>query len=201
MDTEPIVASLRAGYLDGLVLIAMPSMQDKRFSRSVVYICAHSSDGAMGLVINRLADTISFPDLLSQLGILPEGDEISLSAKEVQVHHGGPVEAGRGFVLHSTDYFRDSSTLEIDEGISLTATLDILKAMVEEQGPKQAVLALGYAGWRAGQLEAEIQENGWLVCKPDAELVFDTALEDKYDRALAMLGVDPAMLVGGAGNA
>lgn len=192
-----------AGYLDGQLLIAMPNMTDPRFHRSVIFVCAHSTEGAMGLVINRLADAVSFPDLLRQLEIITDGDDIALpdTAREIRVHQGGPVETGRGFVLHSNDYHRDSSTLAIDEKISLTATLDILKAIVEDTGPERAVLALGYAGWAPGQLENEIQQNGWLICKPTEDIVFDANLDDKYEQALGILGVDPAMLVGTSGRA
>lgn len=190
-------------YLDGKMLIAMPQMSDPRFHRTVVYMCAHSSEGAMGLVINRPSDAISFPDLLQQLEIIPDGSEIALpeAVQSIQVHQGGPVETGRGFVLHSSDYHRDSSTLQIDDDISLTATLDILKAIADDSGPARAVLALGYAGWSPGQLENEIQNNGWLICDPDQNLVFDREHDDKYQRALALLGVDIAMLVGTSGNA
>lgn len=191
------------GYLDGKMLIAMPHMGDKRFQRTVIYICAHSPEGAMGLVLNRPANAISFPDLLRQLNVIPKREDISLpqTVTDITVHKGGPVETGRGFVLHSSDYHLDSSTLAIDEEISLTATLDILKAMVDEDGPKHAVLALGYAGWSPGQLEAEIQDSGWLICDPKPDLVFNTDATKKYTRALAVLGVDPSMLVGAAGNA
>ncbi len=192
-----------SGYLDGKMLIAMPQMSDPRFQRTVVYVCAHSPEGAMGLVLNRPAEAISFPDLLRQLDIIPDGEDIKLpnSAQAIRVHQGGPVETGRGFVLHSSDYYRDSSTLPIDDHVSLTATLDILKAIVEDAGPERAVLALGYAGWSPGQLEVEIQDNGWLVCDPDEDLVFDVDHSQKYERALASLGIDLAMLVGASGSA
>ena len=146
------------GYLDGQFLIAMPGMQDSRFSRTVVYICAHSSDGAMGIMVNQPAPQISFRDLLVQLNIIPEGPEIRLpdAAGSMRVHRGGPVETGRGFVLHSADYFIENSTLPIDEHICLTATLEILKAIALGNGPRDAMLALGYAGWAPGQLESEI---------------------------------------------
>ncbi|MCB1500630.1 MAG: YqgE/AlgH family protein [Bauldia sp.] len=191
------------GYLDGQFLIAMPGMQDSRFSRSVVYICAHSSDGAMGIMINQPAPQISFRDLLVQLGIIPEGPEIRLpeSAGGMRVHRGGPVETGRGFVLHSADYFIENSTLPIDEDVCLTATLEILKAIALGNGPRSAMLALGYAGWAPGQLESEIQANGWLSCKAAPALIFDPDLEQKYDRALAAIGIDPGRLSSEAGHA
>ncbi len=190
-------------YLDGQFLIAMPGMQDSRFTRTVVYICAHSADGAMGIMINQPAPQITFHDLLVQLDIIPEGPEIRLPgpAGRMQVHRGGPVETGRGFVLHSADYFIESSTLPIDENVCLTATLEILKALALGNGPESALLALGYAGWAPGQLESEIQANGWLHCPATPELIFDAKLEAKYDRALGMLGIDVARLSGEAGHA
>jgi putative transcriptional regulator len=191
------------GYLDGQFLIAMPGMQDTRFSRSVVYLCAHSSDGAMGIMINQPAPQITFRDLLVQLNIIPEGPEIRLpgTAGRMQVHRGGPVETGRGFVLHSSDYFIENSTLPIDEHVCLTATLEILKAIAVGTGPQSAMLALGYAGWAPGQLETEIQSNGWLHCPATPELIFDTDLDAKYGRALGMIGIDPVRLSAEAGHA
>jgi putative transcriptional regulator len=193
----------KSGYLEGQFLIAMPGMEDGRFARSVIYVCAHSSDGAMGIVINQLAPQIDFVELLVQLDIVPEAPEIRLpsSVTGMQVHRGGPVETGRGFVLHSADYFAENSTLSIDDRICLTATLDILKAIASGSGPDNAMLALGYAGWGPGQLEVEIQANGWLSCEAQAELIFDGNLDTKYERALGLLGVDPAMLSGEAGHA
>jgi putative transcriptional regulator len=190
-------------YLDGQLLIAMPGMQDSRFARSVIYVCAHSADGAMGIMINQPAPQITFHDLLVQLGIIPEGPEIRLhgQAGRMQVNRGGPVETGRGFVLHSADYFIENSTLPIDENVYLTATLEILKALAVGNGPESAMLALGYAGWAPGQLESEIQANGWLHCPATPDLIFDSDLESKYERALARLGVDPGRLSGEAGHA
>jgi putative transcriptional regulator len=189
-------------YLDGQCLVAMPSMSDARFARSVVYICAHSEDGAMGIVLNKRAREMSFPDLLVQLDIIPKSEVIALpqSAGLVPVLKGGPVETGRGFVLHSADFFAESS-LPIDDGVCLTATLDILKAMAIGEGPLSALLALGYAGWSAGQLETEIQANGWLHCPADPGLIFDDALDAKYERALAKIGVNLASLSTEAGHA
>jgi putative transcriptional regulator len=191
------------GFLDGHFLIAMPSMQDSRFTRTVVYICAHSPDGAMGITVNQPAPQITFRDLLVQLDIIPEGPQIRLPGPvgRMKVHRGGPVETGRGFVLHSADYFVENSTLPIDENISLTATLEILKAIAVGDGPRSALLALGYAGWAPGQLENEIQANGWLHCPAAPELIFDSDLDTKYDRALAMIGVDPSRLASQAGHA
>lgn len=191
------------GYLDGQMLIAMPSMQDDRFSRTVIYVCAHSTEGAMGIVVNQPAPHINFPDLLVQLEVIPASDMIQLPtrAETVRVLKGGPVETGRGFVLHSADFFIEDSTLPIDDGVCLTATLDILKAIANGSGPASAVLALGYAGWAAGQLETEIQGNGWLHCPADPDLIFGGNTETKYDRALRKIGINPAMLSSEAGHA
>ena len=191
------------GYLDGQMLIAMPAMSDERFVRSVIYVCAHSSEGAMGIIVNQVARNIKFPDLLVQLEVIPAKERIELPvrAEDVRVLKGGPVETGRGFVLHSADFFIENSTLPIDEGICLTATLDILKAIARGNGPASAVLALGYAGWAPGQLEQEIQDNGWLHCAADSDLIFGGDIEGKYERALRKLGIDPGMLSSEAGHA
>jgi putative transcriptional regulator len=156
------------GYLDGQLLVAMPGMMDERFHRSVIYVCAHSAEGAMGIVVNRPAPDLSLPDLLVQLDIIPKADAIRLPdrVERMQVLMGGPVETSRGFVLHTPDFFLEQSTLPIDDGICLTATVDILRAIASGSGPNNALLALGYAGWGAGQLESEIQGNGWLNCPP-----------------------------------
>jgi putative transcriptional regulator len=191
------------GYLDGQMLIAMPSMGDERFARSVIYVCAHSSEGAMGIIVNHAAAHIDFRDLLVQLKVVPDDDMIHLptDASGVQVMKGGPVETERGFVLHSADYFIENSTLPIDEGVCLTATLDILKAIARGSGPRSAILALGYAGWAPGQLEQEIHQNGWLHCAPDLDLIFGNNLESKYTRALQKIGIEVGMLSTEAGHA
>lgn len=191
------------GYLDGQMLIAMPTMSDERFARSLIYVCAHSSEGAMGIVVNQPAQHIRFPDLLVQLEIIPESERIQLPrrAEDITVLKGGPVETGRGFVLHSADFFIENSTLPIDEGICLTATLDILKAIARGNGPVSAVLALGYAGWAPGQLEHEIQQNGWLHCAADPELIFGSNTDVKYERALRKIGIDLGKLSSEAGHA
>ncbi len=194
-----------SGFLDGQLLVAMPSMEDPRFSRAVIYLCAHSGEGAMGLIINQRVPNLKFRDLLAQLNVAGAGEQIDLTRSdgnlELDVHMGGPVEAGRGFVLHSADYFVADSTLPIDQSICLTATVEILQAIAAGRGPKQALLALGYAGWAPGQLELEIQANGWLICPAEPELVFDRDLEGKYERSLKKLGIDPSFLVSHAGRA
>ena len=190
-------------YLDGQMLIAMPGIGDPRFDRSVIYMCAHSADGAMGIVVNKPADNISFSELLARLDIIPEKERINLPAdvSDLTVHFGGPVEMGRGFVLHTADYFANDSTLPIDEAIGLTATLDVLRAIASGDGPRHALLALGYAGWGPGQLDKEISSNGWLHCEADEELIFGAHLDRKYDQALAKIGVSPSMLSSEAGHA
>ncbi len=191
------------GYLDGQMLIATPTMSDERFNRSLIYVCAHSADGAMGIIVNQPATNINFPDLLQQLEVIPEDDIIQVKSRQdhVKVLKGGPVETGRGFVLHSADFFIENSTLPIDEGICLTATLDILKAIARGRGPANAILALGYAGWAPGQLESEIQGNGWLHCPADSELIFGTDTSHKYERALRKIGIDLGMLSSDVGHA
>ncbi len=187
--------------LEGHFLIAMPGMEDERFARSVVYVCAHSANGAMGFIINK-AQPLSFASLLKQLDIVTDADEIRLPEKgrEVSVCAGGPVEQGRGFILHSDDYDSES-TVEVDDGISLTPTLDILKALSRGDGPSSAIMVLGYSGWGAGQLESEIAANGWLTCLADLDIVFGNELDTKYGRALAILGIDPVFLTSEAGHA
>jgi putative transcriptional regulator len=191
------------GYLDGQLLVAMPGMLDEPFARTVIYMCAHSAEGAMGIVVNKPAADLNFPDLLVQLEIIPEAERIRLPKRvgRMQVLMGGPVETSRGFVLHSPDFFIEQSTLPIDEGVCLTATVDILRAIARGAGPESAVLALGYAGWGAGQLEDEIQRNGWLTSPADPELIFHSSLDQKYDLALRKIGIDPAMLSTHAGHA
>lgn len=190
-------------YLDGQFLVAMPGMADERFSRAVIYVCAHSSEGAMGIMLNRPAANVNMPDLLVQLEIIPELERISLPHKvgQMQVLMGGPVETSRGFVLHSPDFHIAQSTLPIDDSVCLTATVDILRAIARGNGPENAILALGYAGWGAGQLELEMQSNGWLNCPADAELIFKTSVDTRYEMALRRIGIEPAMLSMQAGHA
>jgi putative transcriptional regulator len=200
---EKELDSQREGYLDGQLLIAMPAMGDPRFARSVIYMCAHSPEGAMGIIINHRAPNIDFTELLEQLNIVPEAERISLpsTVDAMSVYLGGPVEVGRGFVLHSADYYKADSTLPIDESVCLTATIDILRDIAKGSGPDKALLALGYAGWAPGQLENEIQANGWLHCPADMELIFDSHVDRKYTRALGKIGIDPVRLVNDAGHA
>jgi putative transcriptional regulator len=181
--------------LAGQMLIAMPQMQDRRFERSVILLCAHSEDGAMGLVINKLIESLTLPELLTQLGI--DGDGLRGKA---HVHFGGPVESGRGFVLHSADY-NEEGTITVGGDLALTATLDILRAIGRGDGPRRSLLALGYAGWGPGQLDAEIQANGWLHVPADEAIVFGDDFKDKWQRALGKLGIDPIALSGDAGHA
>ncbi len=183
------------GYLTGHILIAMPGMRDTRFQRSVVYVCAHNEEGAMGLVVNKLIDSLTFDELLQQLGI-----ENPQPGQKIDVHFGGPVESGRGFVLHSAEYQQDS-TLQVDERIAMTATLDILRDIAAGEGPKRHLFALGYAGWGPGQLDSELQANGWLTADANETLVFSAELSDKWDAAIKALGIDPSFLVIDAGHA
>jgi putative transcriptional regulator len=183
------------GYLAGQLLVAMPQMLDERFAKTVIYMCAHTEDGAMGLVVNKVMENIDFPDLLDQLGLSP-----SPAGDDIRVHFGGPVESGRGFVLHSSDYVQDA-TMVIDESIAMTATTDILRDIAEGDGPRNSLLALGYAGWGPGQLDSEIQANGWLSVPADATLIFGTDPNAIWQGALAKIGIDVSMLSGDAGHA
>ncbi len=197
LDADP------PAFLDGQLLVAMPSIGDNRFNRAVIYLCAHSEHGAMGIIINHPARKVTFTELLVQLDVIEPADAIRLPprAGSVPVLKGGPVDTGRGFVLHSSDYYVDSSTMPIGGGVSLTATVDVLRAIAQGTGPDRAVLALGYAGWMAGQLEREISHMGWLRCPADEALLFDPVLDTKYDRALRKIGIDPGSLSSEAGHA
>lgn len=182
-------------FLDGKLLLAMPSMTDPRFERAVIYLCSHDESGAMGLVINQAFSNLSFESLLDQLDI-----DVPDDVPDVPVHSGGPVEPGRGFVLHSADFVQET-TLVVSETLALSATVDILQALAAGKGPRYHLLALGYAGWSAGQLEQEIQANAWLTAEADDEVIFNTELEQKWPRAMAMLGVNVSMLSSDAGHA
>lgn len=185
-----------AGFLKGQLLVAMPTMEDLRFHRSVIYMCAHSEEGAMGLVINKPAPNITFTELMDQLGIETGG-----GFQDIRVQFGGPVEPSRGFVLHSSDYHLEEATLRVTPQVGLTATVDILRALVGGTGPRHSILALGYAGWGSGQLEAELQASGWLHCPADEELLFGIGMDEKWTAAMRRIGIDPAQLSGQTGRA
>jgi putative transcriptional regulator len=189
------------GFFDGQFLIAMPGVDDSNFARTVIFICAHSDAGAMGFIINRPQD-LTFTDVLLHLDMIKDDEAIMMPppSRDLPIQTGGPVESGRGFVLHSDDYLCDSS-IPVSDDISMTATLDIIRAISKGKGPKRATMLLGYAGWGAGQLEAEIGNNGWLNCPANEALIFDPNLDDKYERALAGMGVNAAMLSTEAGHA
>ncbi len=182
--------------LCGKLLIAMPGLGDPRFEKSVILVCAHSSAGAMGLIVNKPAPDLSFDSLLRQLDIprAPEG-------RDIRVHFGGPVERGRGIVLHSNDYGAERSTMRVPGGFGITATIDVLAAIAKGQGPEAALLALGYSGWGPGQLEAEIGRNDWLTADAPADLVFSGDDGAKWTGALKRMGIDPFTLSGSAGRA
>lgn len=182
-------------YLTGQLLIAMPGMEDQRFAQSVIYMCAHTDEGAMGIVLNKPLRKPSFEDLLRQLDVAPVPP-----ARRIQLCQGGPVDNARGFVLHTADWTGDGS-LRVDDRIALTASLDVLKAIAEGAGPREGLLALGYASWGPGQLDQEMQQNVWLSAPAGQELVFDTAHDTKWRRALASLRIDPLLLSGVAGHA
>jgi putative transcriptional regulator len=183
-------------FLEGKILIAMPGMPDPRFEKSVIFMCAHSEDGAMGIIINRTVEGLSLRELLQKLEL-----ETSPNMPDLPVFFGGPVETGRGFVLHSPDYRGDDSTLAVTEDVSLTATLDTLSAIGKACGPRQSLFALGYAGWGPGQIETEIRANGWIHCDSDPQLVFEAALEKKWTLALRKLGIDISSLASQSGQA
>jgi putative transcriptional regulator len=185
-----------ASFLQGQLLIAMPGMGDLRFERSVIFICRHDDSGAMGLIVNKPAPELSFADLLAQLKI-----SATVDLKGSRVHFGGPVEHGRGFVLHSTEYSVAESSEPVGPEFAMTATVDILQDMARGEGPSKAILALGYAGWGPGQLEGEIQANGWLTAPARAELVFGVRDADKWGEALRSISIDPRLLSTEGGRA
>ena len=195
--TISVMATLdkQGSFLTGQLLVAMPGLQDPRFAQTVIYMCAHSFEGAMGIVINKVLESLSFPDLLEQLGIESSGLE-----DQIAIHSGGPVEAGRGFVLHTPEYVQES-TLIVNPQVALTATVDILKDMAGGNGPHHSLLALGYSGWGPGQLDSEIMANGWLNVDPDEDLIFGPDMDGKWEQAMAKIGIDPRMLSEDAGHA
>ena len=182
--------------LNGKLLIAMPEMGDPRFAYSVIFMCAYSDDGAMGLIVNKPTDELKLSDLLEQLEINQE-----VGAPNPPIHFGGPVEHGRGFVLHERGYHSSISTLDVNEDFAMTATLDILEDLAQGRGPGQAMVNLGYAGWGPGQLESEIAQNAWLTCDADHELVFGTPDAEKWEAALNKLGISALTLSAEAGHA
>ena len=183
------------GYLSGQLLIAMPGMTDPRFSESVIYLCAHNEDGAMGLVVNKLIGSLSFTELLKQMEITSEQLDSSM-----EIHFGGPVESGRGFVLHSTDY-NSEGTMQVNSDFALTGTIDVLKSIAGGKGPANVMFALGYAGWGPGQLDSEMQNNGWLHCTADSSIVFGDDNQAKWKLAAAKMGIDLSLLATDAGHA
>jgi putative transcriptional regulator len=185
-----------SGDLAGKLLIAMPGMGDMRFDQSVIFMCAHSDEGAMGLIINKPAQDVVLGDVLGQLDI-----DVSQTVQQLTVHIGGPVETARGFVLHSRDYESNLQTLKVDDDFGMTCTLDVLEDIGKASGPARSQLMLGYAGWGAGQLEGEIRHNGWLVCEASPELVFEVDDDVKWSKALNSIGVNPLTLSSMAGRA
>ncbi len=196
-------AGRREGSLQGQMLLAMPTMPDKRFRRAVIYMCRHSDDGALGIIVNQHAGGLTLKKLLRQLKLtsIDVAGEYKAELGRRQVHIGGPVATERGFVLHSKDFIDKRSTLKVSNGICLTGTVDVLKAIAEGRGPEKFLLALGYAGWDPGQLEDEIQGNGWLHCPAVDDLIFTDDIDTTYERALGSIGVDPGFLVSNAGHA
>jgi putative transcriptional regulator len=184
-----------SAFLTGQMLIAMPAMADPRFAQSVIYVCAHTPDGAMGLVINRPLAKPTFDDLLRQLDVEPVPP-----ARRIRLCAGGPVDNARGFVLHTADWTGEGS-LKVTDDLALTASLDVLKAIASGGGPQHGILALGYAGWGPGQLEAEITQNAWLSLPADTQLVFGDEHDTKWRRAMALLKIDPLLLSEAAGHA
>lgn len=200
MDLKDKIGA-KPGFLTDHFLVAMPGMRDERFARAVIYMCAHSDEGAMGLILNQV-QPLPFSDILVQLGIIGETDAIRLPApaREFKVRNGGPVDRSRGFVLHSADY-RVQSTVPLTGTLSLTATVDILRAIMGGAGPHDALMTLGYSGWGAGQLEGEIAENAWLTFPARGDLLFHPDIDGQYERVLAAFGVNPAFLSASAGHA
>ena len=183
-------------FLLGKLLIALPGMPDKRFEKSVIFVCAHSEQGAMGLIVNKPFEGLSFRELVERLDV-----RITANAPEPPVLFGGPVGTGQGFVLHTSDFGGGEGTIAVTSEISLTATIDILRAIAEGRGPEKALFALGYAGWGPGQIEGELSSNGWIHCDAKKAILFDIDCEDKWRAALATLGADISGLSAEAGRA
>jgi putative transcriptional regulator len=181
--------------LTGKIIVSMPSLTDERFFKTVIYICAHSSEGSMGIIINKKIDYDLYPDLLEQLGI-----DKPLNNKKLFIRYGGPVESGRGFVLHSDDMMR-KETLNINKGVALTSTAEFFDDLAIGKGPKNSILALGYAGWSPGQLEDEIVQNSWMTLSVDTKFLFDDEVSTKWINAYKIMGVDPNNLSFQSGRA
>ena len=192
-----VVITIENHFLTGKLLIAMPAMGDPRFARSVIYICAHNADGALGLIINKKMSTPSFLEILDQLEI---SNAMDAKNKIHDVYFGGPVETERGFILHSLEY-NSPHTLVINHEVGMTASIEIIKELAAGTGPTKSLLALGYAGWGAGQLDGEIQENAWLSVDPDPDLIFNENVNIKWDKALEKVGVSAALLSSESGHA
>ncbi len=197
IEMETKVLQPKAGYLTGQLLLAMPSLRDSNFEKSVIYICSHDEKGAMGIVINQPLKSVDFSEVLAQLKLDDDAIQPGLFP---DVHFGGPVEMTRGFVLHSTDHTH-KDTILLNDTFGITATIDILQDIVTGQGPTDSIFALGYSGWGPGQLEQEMQANAWLSVDANPDLIFDTNVDDKWDQALAALGISPAQLSTIVGNA
>jgi len=191
-----MVSETTSGFIAGHFLLATPSMQDPRFKDALIYICSHDRSGAMGLIINQSKSGLHISDILEQIGI--EGD---VKVADTPVLNGGPVDIDRGFVLHSPDYFKEDTSLKLSDTLTLTATKDILEALVRIDAPEKAMLAIGYSGWGAGQLEKEISQNSWLIVDADEPIIFETDLSGKRDKAYEILGVAPEMLSFDSGTA
>ena len=194
--SHPVAMNDLDSNLVGRLLIAMPDMSDPRFAKTVIYMCAHSDEGGMGLIVNKPQPEVSFKILLEQMDI-----PVSENGQDVRVHFGGPVDHQRGFVLHSNDYESPNGTLEVDDEFRMTATLDVLEDIAKGEGPQTSMMALGYAGWGPGQLEYEIKQNGWLTCQADKEILFGDDNNGKWTAALKLLGIDPLLLSATAGHA
>ena len=190
-----VIQKKNAEYLSGQFLVAMPGMPDPRFAQTVIYLCAHNSEGAMGLVVNRPMESVVFPILMEQLDI-----KLSELLSRTVMLFGGPVESDRGFVLHSTDYFQEA-TMKVDQEVALTGTIEILRDIAAGDGPQKCLVVLGYSGWGPGQLDDEIKANGWLHVKADSDLLFNSDPAEKWQRAMNKIGVDPLMLSDESGHA
>jgi putative transcriptional regulator len=195
MSPDDLPTSRPETSLAGQILIAMPGLPDPEFAHSVVYLCAHSNEGAMGIIINRPLREPSFADLLGQLAVGP-----TPPARAIGLCKGGPVDNSRGFVLHTADWTGDGS-LRVDDEVALTASLDVLKAIADGGGPKQGILALGYANWGPGQLDSEMKQNSWLTASADTKLLFDADHPSKWERAMAKLNISPGRLSSASGRA